>query len=380
MNLEKLKKLLDEYKNLLPELFSKENREYVKWSAALQFQKCWDTYATDFSAMFKQAVSKTDMLINNRMVQPTAGIIRLAERPELQETIRSAFQMLFDDDGGDLKNRQYRIEQFVLKINALLAEYESGKWKYKQDFRSALAYLNLYRPSQNYLLKSSQAYQFKYCVEYGDDFGYGSQFSLEKYYRMCDEIREAISADQELLETHAEYLKICPERIMDADQLHDDHHLLTFDVIYCTSVYNLYAIAGLSIIRQNDKSNRQVMNDQIKAEAFRQAIQECEMKLCELHGKRGQLEDFSVIGLPVSHSMFGRGTIILQDQMRIVIQFADKERIMLLPDAFTNTNLKTDDPQIPDIMQEICKLDRQIESVKREIRDNQHNLHKLCGK
>ena len=380
MNTEKLQRLLDAYIEMLPKTYSQDNREYVKWSAVLQFQKSLNIDAADFASMFKLAVSKTDMLINNRMVQPTAGIVRLAERPECRETIRSMFRALFADDCENLMNRQHRIEQFALQINEMLAEYEPGKWKYRQDFRSVLAYLNLYQPGKNYLLKSSQAYQFKYCVEYGDDFGSGSQFSLKKYYRMCDEIREAIAVHPRLTLKHAECLKNCSEQIVDAEQLCDDNHLLTFDVIFCTSVYQLYLTAGLSVIKPQKHGTGKAVNHNVIEEELREAIQDGETKLCELHGKRSQLDDFSLIGLYVSHSLFGRGMIASQDQMRITVQFADKERIMMLPDAFTNTNLKTDDPMIPKIMREICQLDRQIELVKHEVVDAQKKLQKITEK
>lgn len=372
MNREKLQKLLSEYISILPETYSDKHEEYFKWVAVQQFQKYWDIDTTDFADMFKQAVSKTKVLINNRIMQPTAGIIKLAEQAELTETIRNMFGMLFTDDNGDLLDRQYRIEKFVLEANELLGEYEPGKWKYKQDFRSALAYLNLYCPAQNYLLKSERAHQFQYCVEYGDDFGSGSQFSLEKFYRMCDEIRQAIVSHPDLKKQHAEYLQNCPAHITDAGTIGDNDHLLTFDVIYCTSVYELYRKTGISVPRS--AKERKVIEKQEREQVLRNAIQDAETKLCDLYGQRGQFEGFSLIGLQVSHSMFGSGMIIAQNQGQITVRFSDKERIMILPTAFTNHNLRTDDPQIPVIMQEIYQLDRQIENVKREIKDNQKRL------
>lgn len=382
MNIEKLHKVFDAYMDMFSVTYSKEHCEYVKWSAALHFQRTWNPDAEDFALMFKDAVSKTDMLINNRTVQPTAGILRLAQRPELQNIIRSMFKDLFMDDDGDLVFRQHRIEQFTLKANELLAEYEPGKWKYKQDFRTALAYLNLYRPEQNYLFKSSQAYQFKYCVEYGDDFGCGSQFSLEKYYRMCDEIRHEIKNYSGLTEKHKEYLEVCPEHIVDADLLHDDCRLLTFDIIYCTSVYQLYEKAGLTITKPVNKTSAQakVIDKKEIVDQLNELIKEDEAKLCELYGQRSQWDDFSLVGLQVSHIIHGKGLVIAQDQMKITVRFALKEMTMLLPDAITNRNMKTDDPQIPEIMQEICRLDRQIDAVRCEVRSNKQKLDKMQKK
>lgn len=128
--------------------------------------------------MFKQSMSLTSNLINNSRVSPTNGIVKLAEIPELTETVRESFRELFADDGGDITERQNRIENFRDKINELLEKYEPEKWKYSQEFRTVLFYLNMYRPSENYLFKATEAKKFMYCTEYGDDFGTTSSMFL----------------------------------------------------------------------------------------------------------------------------------------------------------------------------------------------------------
>ena len=116
--------------------------------------------------MFKESVSKTSNLINNHIVPPANGIIKLAERPEVAEEIRSSFRELFyTDDSGNIDQRQDRIERFSDSVNVLLDKYEPGKWKYRQDFRSVLFYLNLFAPGENYLYKATQAREFMFIFQ-----------------------------------------------------------------------------------------------------------------------------------------------------------------------------------------------------------------------
>ncbi len=375
MNQANLQKIIENYINQFDPLHEQSventNREFVKWTAVFHFQKHWDIHASDFASMFKKAVSKTEMLINNRMVQPTSGIVKLAERPELTETIRDLFAELFEEDQGDLTKRQYRIENFVNKVNALLLQYESGKWKYTHDFRTALAYLNLYQPAQNYLLKSTQAHQFRYYIEYGDDFGYGSQFSLAKYYHMCDQIAEIIRENHDLREKHASRLT----ELMCRD---DDFHLLVFDLIYCTAVYRLYDNITYTKPSKPSKTKKKPGSPdiaEVKEQVEDELRKEKEMLLSVLE-ERGKYDDFSITGLQVKHRKYGTGVIIEQGQDRVKVAFDQTQQIFMLPSAFQDGYLKTDDEEIMQTMRDIYDLDRQIDRMRTSIRMKETKLKK----
>ena len=139
MNLERLNKIIDIYIDKFEMLTNDECDENMKWRAMYHFKNNFDINAPDFHEMFKYAMSESSIIINNGTVQPVNGILKLITHEE--DTMRGLFAMLYEDDGGDLDKRQDKIERFVEETNKLLEKYERGKWKYKQDFRSVLAYL-----------------------------------------------------------------------------------------------------------------------------------------------------------------------------------------------------------------------------------------------
>jgi len=373
MNQKNLNQLIRNYLEYFEELNNETNREYIKWTAVNHFQMYWDINEDNFASMFKNAVSGTSFLINNRFVQPTAGIIRLAERPELTETIRSLFRSLFENDGGDLVKRQNRIEHFVKTVNLLLAEYEPGRWRYKHDFRTVLSYLNMYSPADNFLYKSTQAYQFRNCIEYGDDFGYGTQFSLSKYYHMCDQLVEFIQHDSELMARHH-------ERLTEEMYQSDHNHLLLFDLIYCTGTYRLFK--GIELFEKPEKKG---INKKTKAaEKNEKVIAELQVRLNTERDEMqkalelaAQIDDFNTVGLQVRHTAFGKGIIIEQETDKITVQFKNQSRVFQLPNAFTEKYLKTDDSEILELMKQKTEADTAIYRCKAKINQTEHELKRL---
>ena len=143
MDFENLKHIFNKYIEKFDEINNAEHREYYKWEAVKHFKDHFNIDTPDFATMFKNAVKETYNLIDNSVKQPTGGIIKLAERPELTETIRQMFKDLYADDGGDIDLRQKKIEIFLDKCAVLLNTYEKGKWKYEQEMRAVLFYLVL---------------------------------------------------------------------------------------------------------------------------------------------------------------------------------------------------------------------------------------------
>ena len=137
MNSNNLQSLLQNYMDNFEVINDDKNEEYYKWEAVKHFKDNWDVEAENFAEMFKEAVRLTYNLINNHIVQPTNGIVKLAERPELTEKVRTAFKNLFEEC-DDIDVRQDKIYAFIDNVNGLLNEYESGKWKYTQDMRTCI--------------------------------------------------------------------------------------------------------------------------------------------------------------------------------------------------------------------------------------------------
>ena len=350
-----------------------EPKEYYKWEAFKHFADHWDIEAEDFASMFKESMKSTYNLINNKQVSPTNGIVKLAEIPELTETIRDAFKNLYASDGGDLILRQKKIEDFRDKINGLLEKQYPGTWKYNQDFRTVLFYLNLKYPADNYLFKATQAREFMYCVEFPEDFGSGMSFELSKYYHMCDKLVEKIKENDELIKVYKDLLDNKAETM-----LHDEsYHILAFDIIYCAVVYNLYK--GIEIKKPIKKSSaeqqRNVRLNELNT-VVEEDIEELNKALIEL----SEIEDVHIVGVRVTNKKQETGTVVSQDQKTISVKFGEKEAKFSLPMAFSMGFLVCEDTEIIELFTYKDTLEKRIQTLRNEIKVLNKKVESLNGK
>lgn len=371
MNHENLNKLIANYIENFQVFNNEEHREFYKWQAVKHFKDKFDIDAPNFSAMFKESVRLTENLINNHIVQPTNGIIKLAERPELTETIRQMFKDLFSEDNGNIHLRQEKIKHFILQCDKLLNTYEPGKWKYAQDTRTVIFYLSLMYPEQNYMFKSTQANKFKYCVEFEDDFGAGETFSLKTYYQLCDELVRAIKANDKLIQLHQ-------SRLTDDMLVDDDFHILAYDILYCGVSYNLYN--NISIV--NHRKNRKNVNQEKRElqERRNSIIQELEVLIPELETivkQRAEYDYFSTKGLQVRHKTFGEGFVSQHNTHNIIVAFKETEKKFSMPQGFTNGFLSTDSSEVISILLQIAEIDQRIKEYEEKIRALEFKLSLL---
>lgn len=369
MNRENLNKLISNYMGNFDYINNEVNMEYYKWEAVKHFQEHWDIDAPDFAAMFKECVKETYNLINNRIVQPTNGIVKLAEKPELTETIRQMFRDLLVDDNGDINKRQDKIYAFLEKADELLNIYYKGSWKYAQDMRTVIFYLCLLEPDKNYMFKATQAKEFMYCVEYGKDFGSGESFSLKNYYDMCDELVAAIKETPELVQLHN-------DRLTDKMWTDDDYHILAYDIIYSAIVYNLYN--NITIVKPT-RSKAQTHEQQLQAkrEELNTNLEQINAELNEVLQERANYDEFSAKGLEVTHKVFGVGVVVAHNGNLLNIRFGDQEKRFQMPQGFSNGFLKTDSTEIMDMFNEIAVLDDRISKLKSSQSTIKHQLESL---
>ena len=366
MNSNNLQSLLQNYMDNFEVINDDKNEEYYKWEAVKHFKDNWDVEAENFAEMFKEAVRLTYNLINNHIVQPTNGIVKLAERPELTEKVRTAFKNLFQEC-DDIDVRQDKIYAFIDNINGLLNEYESGKWKYTQDMRTCIFYLSLMHPDKNYMFKATQAKEFMYCIEYGDDFGSGENFSLKKYYNMCDLLVEEIKNNPELIEMHE-------SRMTDSMYEDDDYHILAYDIIYSGIVYNLYS--NITIVKPNKASKEEFQ----KATRINELIAQIETEkneANELINQRTEFDYFSAVGLEVEHKKFGTGKVVVHDGSIVEVEFSEGIKKFQLPAGFTSGFLKIESEEIMTLFTKMDSLDKQIADKKSSIRTKEIELSRL---
>lgn len=352
MNRDKLNQLISNYIERFDYINNSTNMEYYKWEAVKHFQEHWDIDAPDFAAMFKECIGGTHNLINNKTVQPANGIIKLAQKPELTEVVRQMFSDLLADDGGDIDARQDKIYSFLEKADELLNTYYKGSWKYAQDMRTVILYLSFIEPEKNYMFKATQAREFMYCTEFGNDFGNGESFSLRKYYEMCGELVAAIKETPELLRIHN-------ERMTDKMWPDESYHILAYDIIYSAVVYNLYN--NISIIKPaRSKAQSRERQAQEKRDKLTAELEQISNKLNSALLSRASYDEFSAKGLEVTHKSFGTGVVTAHNGNTLTIRFGDQEKRFQMPQGFSNGFLKTDSVEIMEIFNELAALDSSI--------------------
>ena len=275
--------------------------EGYKWYSIVQFQKVFDLDAPDFAAMLKKAKQVTYNIIDSYN-QPFGGLVKLAEKEP--EVVRSMFRALLRDDGGDLSVRQEKITAFLRECDALVSKYYPGSFLYKNDQRSAMAYLFFNDPDHHYLYKATEATYLSDCVGFYDDWGTMSAFKLDIYHRFCDELIAEIKATPELLATNASRYESTTKVLHPDTEL----HILVFDIIYCAHTYNLYS--GISFEKVTTAERKLYQENKAKAHEKLAAVQKAEGDMVLLQEAQQYFSSLITSNIPVTHKVFGELDVI----------------------------------------------------------------------
>lgn len=369
MNRENLSKLISNYIAKFDYINNEVNMEYYKWKAVKHFQDHWNIDALDFAAMFKEALRESSNLINNKFVQPTNGILKLAENPEVTEIVRQMFRDLLVDDGGNIDKRQDKIYAFLEKADELINIHFKGSWKFAQDMRAVIFYLSFIEPDKNYMFKATQAKEFMYCIEYGNDFGSGENFSLRKYYEMCDELVLVIKETPELIELHK-------KRMSNSMWADEDYHILAYDIIYSAIVYNLYN--NITIVKPiRNKAQTHEQQRQQKRVELEALLEQVNNDLNSALQERTNYDEFSTKGLEVYHKVFGEGIVVEHNVDLIAIRFGEQVKEFQMPQGFSKGFLRTESTEITEIFNTIAKLDDVVSKLKSQQAYLQRQLNLL---
>ena len=278
--------------------------EGYKWYSVVQFKEAFDLDAPDFAAMLKRAKQVTYNIIDSYN-QPFGGLVKIAEQSvEDAEAVRELFRALLKDDGGDLTIRQEKITEFLKGCDALVEKYYPGSFLYKNDQRSAMAYLFFNDPDNHYLYKATEANYLSDCVGFYDDWGAMSAFKLDIYHRFCDELIAEIKATPELLKTNESRFENTTKKLHADPNL----HILLFDIIYCSHTYNLYS--GLSFDKVTTAERKLYQENKTKAQELLAAVQKAESDLVQLQEAQRYFSGLIDSKAPVSHKAFGELEVV----------------------------------------------------------------------
>ena len=298
MNRKSLNQLFDAYIQHFEVLNNSTNDESYKWGAIVDFQKVFDLTVSDeaLPGMLKEAKDATLNLIDS-YTQPFSGLVELAKREPV--TVRAMLAALLEDDGGDLVARQDKIDAFLAECDRLIEEYFPGSHLYKNDQRSAMAYLFLNDPDSHYLYKATECKYLADCVGFYEDWGTMSNFNIEIFHRFCDELIEEIKATPALVATHQSRFAAAKQPMYEDEAL----HVLVFDLIYCAHTYNLYT--GLSFDKVTSADRKLYQERKAKAEELAIALRKVEDEIVLLDEARTYFGKAITSGAVVTHKMFG---------------------------------------------------------------------------
>lgn len=190
INKEKLRRAIEDYKKDFGERFKDEK---YKWEAVKHFQDNWDIEAENFSAMLKNALSKTENLLVSSRWFPKSIIEQFASKEP--ETVRKMFIELFDEE----QDIYVRIDAFKNKSNELFLKYGNGASNHFQDEHAISVYLRHYYPDRYYIFKFGEMKKVASVIDADYTFKKGDyENNFKNGQKMYEEIRLELLNDSEL--------------------------------------------------------------------------------------------------------------------------------------------------------------------------------------
>ena len=367
MKKDNLHEFIKRYEENINLIYGDVHDELFKWQAMKVWRDEWfkpDTAFASFANRFNAARKEFSLFIDNSRMHPSTGVIKLWEKePETVE--RLFYEVLFADAHGNVSEVQKNMDRFLDEYENLRCKYFPSNWSFKQDRHSASVFLAMNDPDFNYVYKSSEAQTMAKYVDFGLSIGSGSSFSLPNYYKLCDEIVEALREHDSLLKTH--FSRLTSEHYNDQSL-----HLLAFDLMYCCRTYNFYH--GVSIPSVPKSSRKKASAASISPEEAKRLEEERLAKIAALEQEINELErscdscsEISLIGVQVTAKPYGVGTVVAQEINNIRVSFDGTEKAYILDRKYVARPRFENDEEIISIFTEYGQKQEQIKKLRREL-------------
>ena len=318
MNRVHFDQIIDNYATRFVELNTGDNNEVYKWEIAAKFRPMMDAALaaddTDFPAKLAAVVLLTKQTIDNGAELAFHALADHAR--SVPQAVRDALRRLLTPDSGDLEARTQCFTEFLNFCESTRAKYYPDSWRYRASIRLPMMITGFYDPDHYYMYKASQAQAYADCVEFYDDWGFGAKMDLRIYHRMCDELIETIKL-------HPKFKMIRDTRRNYAEKpLHPDTelHILAFDVIFCSTVYNLFE--GIHYSVRNAEEKRIHLEKMNEARNVRANHAEALDRMARLDYAEAFFVEKLSVGSAVTHKRFGIGTITGLSDKVIKAQFS----------------------------------------------------------
>ena len=375
MNTKKLNLIAANYIERFDELNSEKTGEIYKWRITAFFRPAMDDALAsrdeDFHGKLVKIWKFTDNLIDNNRELPFHAVCEYAKKEP--QKVKDMFHALFADDGGNLLVRQEKIRSFIDACEEMRKKHFPEYWKYEASQRSVMTYLFLYDPDNNYMYKATQANDFADHVGFLDEWGSGSSYRLDVYYRMCDELVAYIKQNPALIKTNQSRYETS------GDSLYPDteYHLLASDLIYCCTVYGL--LNGIELEHATTEAKRLARARMEKAQELLAEKEIAQERADQLAEAREYIKANLIPGTRVNHSNkgFGVGTIEkIEDYktsdscftMLSVFFEVQSKTIRLQLQALVNGTLAVDDEIVAAKISEYANVIRMESSIPSALR------------
>lgn len=300
MNRNNLKSIFKKYIDNFEMLNNEKNDEIYKWEIAQEFQN-FDVDSPDFAEMLNHMWKTTDNLIDSSQQLPFYALVDYARKEP--ETVREMFRKLYAEEHMDTEAKQQLVDEFIASSEELRKKYNPDSRLYVNNQRSVMMYLFLRYPNSNFAYKASQAKSFADCIEFYDDWGPMTDFKLDIFYRMCEQLIEEIKTDDALMETHKSRFENTTRKLHPDENL----HILVFDIIFSSQAYNFYD--GMTYAPINAQARKLYFEKVAKAKELSETLNKAKEELVLLNEAKEYISKTLVPGMTVKHKTFGEGMI-----------------------------------------------------------------------
>ncbi len=352
MNWQNLHTLIDRYEENYYMVNNEEHDEKFKWEAVQRFQNIWfqgEKTGERFSELFDRATKDSGILINNSMMSPTKGIVKMAERRP--EEVEHLFRDVLLAECQTIDELQLHMDCFINEMEKIRNELFPRFYRYKQDRHSVSCYLAMYAPEQHYIYRYSSVEAFAQNIEFGKDLGSGADFRLSNYYEMADIVVKALQEHKSLLEKYEKVI------LQDSDCYHDESlHLMAFDLMYCCTCYDFYA--GMIHLSKKESVKAYTIQEQKeKEEAVKvEAAAELEKEIRQLTGKIEKINEISLLNVEVTQKQHGLGVVVAQNGENITVQFDDGRVKYIINKKYTMRPRFEDDERVVEAFTQLTLL------------------------
>ena len=363
MKKDNLHEFIKRYEENINLIYGDVHDELFKWRAMKVWRDEWfkpDTAFVSFADRFNAARKEFSLFIDNSRMHPSTGVIKLPETVE-----RLFYEELFADAHGNVSEVQKNMDRFLDEYENLRCKYFPSNWSFKQDRHSASVFLAMNDPDFNYVYKSSEAQTMAKYVDFGLSIGSGSSFSLPNYYRLCDEIVEALREHDSLLKTHFSRLT--------SDHYNDQSlHLLAFDLMYCCRTYNFYRVVTLPVSlkpKKKTKTSYRISPEEAKIQEEERLarIDALKQEINDLERSGDNCTEISLIGVQVTAKPYGIGTVVAQEINNITVSFGGMEKSYILDKKYIARPRFENDEEIISVFTEYGQKQEQIKRLKRDL-------------